>query len=674
MKQKTDGSTIRNSILSCIFFFTFTFFYFQDALYAGIREVGTANAHVENTIVLKGNPHAFEGVVRNRSHFPENPKSYIPIPIPEYKKPLVRMTNQENKRVSYEIITGKETIHNSKPTIEDTQNDGRIEGVMGTGLFNKSNITEGKGIDESFNLEPLNFNDLSLVSNPEDYPWCVNVKLFITFASGYWVGSGVLIDAMHVLTAGHCVHDVVNGGTWATSIVVIPAYHEGSQPYGNASAVQLWSWTGWTQNLDFNHDMGLIVLDRPVGALTGWHGYGYNDDPNFYTSNTFYNPGYPAESPYTGEKMYYWNGYFDSTDSVFGQWYGNEISIYKRAYGGQSGSGAYYDQYYVYAVLSNGNSNITNFPRITSDKFSTISDSIIGPNTPSSFDLIPLDITISPTAVHPGDTLSLMEYTVENYSSTPWSGTVYANVYLSTDDNISSSDTRIQQHSFTYSFDPKSAVRITVTDPPVIPTGIPGGNYYLGVILDISDYNTGNNDSDGQDASPITITAINQNPVLSAGGVSPISGNPSTQFMYSVHYYDLDGDSPLMGHVYINGTPHIMNLANGSASNGDYQYQTTLLPGSYNYYFYFTEGNGGSGRLPSSGNYSGPNVLNICECDLNHDGRCDMRDWLLFGQRWGATNCNTLSCACDLNQDGQCNMRDWLLFGKSWGRTDCPIQ
>ncbi len=64
--------------------------------------------------------------------------------------------------------------------------------------------------------------------------------------------------------------------------------------------------------------------------------------------------------------------------------------------------------------------------------------------------------------------------------------------------------------------------------------------------------------------------------------------------------------------------------------------------------------------------------VETCECDLNSDGRCNMSDWLLFGQRWGATNCNTVPCACDLNGDGRCNMSDWLLFGKNWGRTNCP--
>jgi len=29
-------------------------------------------------------------------------------------------------------------------------------------------------------------------------------------------------------------------------------------------------------------------------------------------------------------------------------------------------------------------------------------------------------------------------------------------------------------------------------------------------------------------------------------------------------------------------------------------------------------------------------------------------------------------CECDLNDDGKCDMQDWLLFGEDWGRTDCP--
>jgi hypothetical protein len=31
--------------------------------------------------------------------------------------------------------------------------------------------------------------------------------------------------------------------------------------------------------------------------------------------------------------------------------------------------------------------------------------------------------------------------------------------------------------------------------------------------------------------------------------------------------------------------------------------------------------------------------VKVCRCDLNADGKCDMLDWLLFGEDWGATDC-----------------------------------
>lgn len=66
--------------------------------------------------------------------------------------------------------------------------------------------------------------------------------------------------------------------------------------------------------------------------------------------------------------------------------------------------------------------------------------------------------------------------------------------------------------------------------------------------------------------------------------------------------------------------------------------------------------------------------VGLCECDLNRDEKCDMQDWLIFGQDWGRTDCNdprVEPCECDLNSDGICDMQDWLLFGQDWGRTDC---
>jgi len=69
------------------------------------------------------------------------------------------------------------------------------------------------------------------------------------------------------------------------------------------------------------------------------------------------------------------------------------------------------------------------------------------------------------------------------------------------------------------------------------------------------------------------------------------------------------------------------------------------------------------------------NEPELCECDLNRDSKCDMQDWLIFGQDWGRTDCNdpgVEECECDITQDGKCDMQDWLKFGEDWGRTDCP--
>jgi hypothetical protein len=81
---------------------------------------------------------------------------------------------------------------------------------------------------------------------------------------------------------------------------------------------------------------------------------------------------------------------------------------------------------------------------------------------------------------------------------------------------------------------------------------------------------------------------------------------------------------------------------------------------------------------PAEGNTSIDNVelcfFDVCECDLNGDGRCDGRDWLLFFPDWGRTDCGPKDpCECDLNTDGRCDGRDWLLFFPDWGRTDCPV-
>jgi V8-like Glu-specific endopeptidase len=440
-----------------------------------------------------------EGEAKWQSHFPEDSESYMPVPMPKPRNSIgIMSASFKNKLVSYDAITGEEFIW--EIDYEDMPLEAWSEGSDGMGAETLGGT-----------ITLLNFTDLMRIGNPKAFPWRVNCKLFFKQGSFFCAGSGILIDPLHVLTAGHCIHEG-NRGNWSTDMVVVPGYENGSRPFGDALGINYYCPLGWTQSGNYNYDIGVIELDRPIGALTGWVGYGYSENSSFYTNNTFHNAGYPAEDPYNGQDMYDWYGNFDSTgySLSLGAWISNQLTINKRAYRGMSGSGIYFDDgssRYAVAVISNGTDLVTNCPRVNKTLFQDIG-AFIGVNTPSNYDLWPLNVSLSQDSIRAGSQLSSMSYVVHNNSSASWSGTVYVDVYLSTNNNISTSDTLIDSHSFQGNFRPKSATRVNVTTPPVIPTRIPAtidGNYWIGVILNISDQNTGNNDSDGQEAAQIRV-------------------------------------------------------------------------------------------------------------------------------------------------------------------------
>ncbi len=151
-------------------------------------------------------------------------------------------------------------------------------------------------------------------------------------------------------------------------------------------------------------------------------------------------------------------------------------------------------------------------------------------------------------------------------------------------------------------------------------------------------------DGQAQDSQAITITVINVNrtPILGGIGaihVSPSSGYTSTDFYWYVDYYDADGDSPSIRDVYIDGMIYQMELDSGSNSNGTYKYgPMNLGVGSHSYYFFFTDGQGGSARLPSSGMFSGLSVSDVKAiyhlADLNSNYVISMLEILACIDEW----------------------------------------
>lgn len=181
-------------------------------------------------------------------------------------------------------------------------------------------------------------DDRSRVNTTTAFPYRTTCKLFMRFPNGRnYVGSGVLVGAKYVLTAGHCVYNRDYGG-WATRIEVVPGLNNTYKPYGSALGVRFRAFADWTSGQDWDADMALITLDRSVGNSTGWLPYAYTGFEGKHGQSL----GYPGEKlPGPGLGMYYVAGTLERA----GSWpfYNDyQIDISKMdVTPGQSGSGVY---------------------------------------------------------------------------------------------------------------------------------------------------------------------------------------------------------------------------------------------------------------------------------------------------------------------------------------------
>ncbi len=200
----------------------------------------------------------------------------------------------------------------------------------------------------ALNLERLEAREvlsLTPISAGAGYPFTTIVELKSTFPDHKtFVGTGVMVDRFHVLTAGHVVYDYQEGG-WASQVVATPELNGKSEPFGEARMTYERSYTGWTNyskahpggTAPGDYDIGLITLDRTLGDRTGWMSYGYdNNNADFAKGAILNTAGYPAAGGYDGTHMEFSEGGIAglSSDGSALQYYQSSITTY----GGQSGS------------------------------------------------------------------------------------------------------------------------------------------------------------------------------------------------------------------------------------------------------------------------------------------------------------------------------------------------
>ncbi len=441
-------------------------------------------------------------------------------------------------------------------------------------------------------------DDLTLRTDNEVFPWRSVTKLYISASDGSnWVGSGMIIDNFHVLTAGHCVYLHDHGG-WASSIEILPGMDldgpDPTDPYGHAWATLFRSYTGWTVDESANHDWAMLTLDRNVGYYTGWMGRTTAGSSSTIYTDTMNVAGYPSESGYTGRRMY-WDTDPGYSANDYRHWYTADTL------GGMSGGPVWRyvsGSRYIMTIHAYGGTTANSGTRLNSDKYNRIFDWLAADTAPTDRP----DLTDRGSAYHSlssySVTAGVSSFTISHQirnKGTASSGGFYVYYYASTNNYISTSDYYIGYDyvSSIAAFSTASA-GWTGTFP-----NIPGGSYYIGWIIDRDNLITEFDEDNNVAYVTPTVSVAGLNPPISYIEVR-VRDSVTSSYLQSAYVKTyIHGTSTLVdtGYTDSNGFYNITNLAVGTydviVSKNGYQTQTktdiidNLMKGYDDDYLYY---------------------------------------------------------------------------------------
>src|SRR4029079_12857300 len=142
---------------------------------------------------------------------------------------------------------------------------------------------------------PKAWSSFEVTTPYTDFPTSTHGKVFFTLGGVDYVCSGTALlsgNKSVVWTAGHCVNE--GPGAFATSWAFVPAYKDGSAPFGVFSATNLFTTSAWGNSGDFSYDEGAAVVGPASGvALTDAVG-GRGISFSYNRSQHYQSHGYPA--------------------------------------------------------------------------------------------------------------------------------------------------------------------------------------------------------------------------------------------------------------------------------------------------------------------------------------------------------------------------------------------
>ena len=135
-------------------------------------------------------------------------------------------------------------------------------------------------------------------------------KVFFTERGLNYVCSGTVTasstDSL-VTTAGHCVNE--GPGAYVTNFAFAPQYENGVAKLGLFTAKTLVTTEQWRTGGDFNHDIGFATMNLLGGLTLETKTRGaYPIEFNLKYGLTYDAYGYPAATPYDGQKLWVCSG------------------------------------------------------------------------------------------------------------------------------------------------------------------------------------------------------------------------------------------------------------------------------------------------------------------------------------------------------------------------------
>jgi V8-like Glu-specific endopeptidase len=151
------------------------------------------------------------------------------------------------------------------------------------------------------------------------YPYSAIGKIFATDALGDYECSGAAVVSDNesvVWTAGHCVY--LSESDWFTNMIFVPAYRDGTTPFGQWIASDAWIPNGWFNSEDARMDVaGVVIAPATTGATltdtVGGLGFAYGAGRVQHWESF----GYPADAPFNGMRQHVCSASFAVLDPFY---------------------------------------------------------------------------------------------------------------------------------------------------------------------------------------------------------------------------------------------------------------------------------------------------------------------------------------------------------------------